>query len=74
VVDGKDTPFWEAIWLNGVSPKQLVLTSTYKCVTNLEQYTELHNPNLIQNIKQLNIKVLMDEFILLFTTLNDDLT
>jgi hypothetical protein len=69
--DGKSTPFWEACWLNGVAPKELA--------PNLYDQTrfkhrsvrkEMQNCNWVKNITHINFETLMDEFILLFATLN----
>jgi hypothetical protein len=70
--DGKNTPFWEAKWLNGVSPRELApglyAQVRYKSRT---VYKELQNFNWICNIKQLNTETLLDEFVLLFSTLTE---
>jgi hypothetical protein len=65
------TPFWEARWLNGVSPKDLAPSlfdqARFKFRTVAK---ELRNWNWIRNLKQTNTEQLLDEFILLFSALN----
>jgi hypothetical protein len=70
--NGKDTPFWEVRWINGVSPKELApnlyAKARYKFRTVCR---ELQNFSWIKNIKQIDTKELLEEFVLLFTTLSD---
>jgi hypothetical protein len=72
VGNGKKTPFWEARWLNDVSPNELAphLYSQARYKFRSVQ-VELTNRNWIKNLKQVNTEVLMDEFILLCSTLNE---
>jgi hypothetical protein len=64
--------FWEARWLNGVSPKDLAPNlfkqARFKFRTVQK---ELNNMNWISNLKQVNTDDLLDEFVLLFTTLSE---
>jgi hypothetical protein len=72
VGDGKHTPFWEAWWLNEMSPMQmapnLYLQARYKFRL---VHKELQNYNWIKNLKLINTEVLLEEFLLLFHALND---
>jgi hypothetical protein len=72
VGNGRDTSFWEAIWINGISPKELApnlyLQARYKFRT---VHKELQNFDWIKNIKQINTTELLDELTLLFSTLNE---
>jgi hypothetical protein len=69
---GKNTPLWEARWLNGVSPNELApniyMQACYKYIT---VYKALQQLNWIQNLKWIDMEELLDEFTLLFSTLND---
>jgi hypothetical protein len=72
VGDGKNTPFWEANWLNGVSPMMLAPNlykqAKYKYRTMSK---ELHNMSWVRNLSQINTQTLIDEFILLCTALSE---
>lgn len=72
VGNGKNTPFWKARWLNGVSPAELAPSlyqqARYKTRT---VHKELHHFNWIKNLKAIDSENLMDEFILLFSKLSD---
>jgi hypothetical protein len=68
VGNGKNMPFWEARWVNEVSPKELVLNANLKSTT---VHKELLNMNWIKNLKQINTEELLEEFILLFNTLSE---
>jgi hypothetical protein len=72
VGDGKSTPFWESRWLEGVSPKELA-PNLYKQARFKYRtvHTELRSLNWIKNLRQVNMKMLMDEFILLFMALSE---
>jgi hypothetical protein len=70
--DSSSTPFWEARWVNGVSPKELAPNLFDKGQFKFRTVAkELHNLNWIRNLKEINTKQLMDEFILLFSALNE---
>jgi hypothetical protein len=72
VGNGCNTPFWEARWLHGVSPRDLA-PNFYK-QARLKHWTVdkgLYNLKWIKNVRQLNTEELLDEFILLFTTSGD---
>jgi hypothetical protein len=68
--DGRNTPFWEARWLDGVAPKDLAPN-----LFNLAHFKtrsvhdELRNNNWISNLQNINSTSLMEEFILLFMAL-----
>jgi hypothetical protein len=72
VGNGKNTPFWEGRWLNGVSPKELA-PNLYKqaCFKSRTVHKELYNMNWIKNLKQVNTEDLIEEFVLLFNTLSE---
>jgi hypothetical protein len=71
VDNGMNTPFWEASWLNGAAPKDLVLNlyqharCKYKMV-----HKEIQNLNRIKNLRSLNTQELLDEIFLLFATVS----
>jgi hypothetical protein len=65
--NGKNTPFWEAKWLQGVAPKELA-PSLYK-VARFKHgtiYIELKNSNWIRNLKEIIIVDQLEEFTMLF--------
>jgi hypothetical protein len=67
VGNGKNTPFWEARWLNGMAPKELALNLFLQaCYRYRTVHQELQNFNWIKNNKNINTEELMDEFISLF--------
>jgi hypothetical protein len=54
VGDGKDIPFWEARWLDGIAPKEQA--SKLFQVARLKTrsvYSELQNNNWIRNLKNI---------------------
>jgi hypothetical protein len=61
VRDGKNTPFWEARWLNGISPKELALNlylqAWFKYRT---MHKELTNLNCNRNLKRINAGDLLE--------------
>jgi hypothetical protein len=70
VGDGKNTPFWESRWLNGLSPKDLA--PTLYGLTRFKQIsisTELHNLNWIRSLAEINTSTQLEEFALLFMAL-----
>lgn len=72
VGNGPDTPFWEARWLLGASPKQLA-PKLYQ-QTRFKRRTvakELRNMNWIKSLSTLNTESLMDECILLFSAIQN---
>jgi hypothetical protein len=72
VGDGRNTPFWESLWLNGVSPKELAPNLFNQA--RFKQRTvhkELQQFNWITNIQSIGTEDLLDEFILLFTLLSE---
>lgn len=70
--NGKNTPFWEAAWLNGVTPKNLApnLYSLARCKHRTVK-KELTNLNWIRNLGDLHSQTLLDEFAMLYTALSD---
>jgi hypothetical protein len=72
VGDGKNTSFWESRWLKGVSPKELA-SNLYNQVRYKQRavHKELQQFNWIKNIRSIHSEELLDEFVLLFTVLND---
>jgi hypothetical protein len=72
VGNGKNTPFWEAWWLNGMAPKELAPHRFQQARYHYRTvHQELKNFNWIKNIKNINTEETMDEFILLFSVVND---
>jgi hypothetical protein len=59
-------------WINGVSPMELAphlyMQAHYK---HRSVQVEMKKLNWIKNLRQVNIEELMDEFVLLFSTLNE---
>jgi hypothetical protein len=70
--DGKNTSFWESRWLNGASPKELT-PNLYNQVRYKQRTVDkdLQQFNWIKNIGSIHSEELLDEFVLLFTVLND---
>lgn len=66
-----NTPFWEANWLNGMSPKNLA-PNLYECARFKFRtvHKELRNNNWITGLRDLNSQTLLDEFALLYTALS----
>lgn len=68
--DGKNTPFWEAKWINGASPKELAPT-----LYNLARYKfrtvhkKLHNRNWIKNLTDIESEEAIQEYVLLHSLL-----
>lgn len=64
-------PFWEARWLNGVAPKDLA-PNLYKQARFKYRavFTEVTSYKWISNLRELGTQSLLDEFALLYTTLN----
>jgi hypothetical protein len=69
--DGRNTPFWEARWLNGAAPKELAsnlfIVSRYK---RRNVNVELRNNNWIRNLRNINSADLSEEFTLLFLAIS----
>jgi hypothetical protein len=68
VGDGKNTPFWEAKWVDGASPMELApnLYSQARYKFRIVHH-ELQNFNWTKNLRNVNTKELLDEFVLLFS-------
>lgn len=68
--NGRNTPFWEARWLNGMKPKELApnlfLVARYK---KRSVAKELHNFNWIRNCQRIDNPQLVEEFTMLFMVL-----
>jgi hypothetical protein len=72
VGNGKNTPFWEAWWLNEMAPKELAPHRFQQARYHYRTvHQELKKFNWIKNIKNINTEETMDEFILLFSVVND---
>jgi hypothetical protein len=71
VGNGKNTPFWEANWLGGTTPKELA-PNLYKSARFKKRnvYIELQNYRWIHNIGEINSSALMEEYMLLFLALS----
>jgi hypothetical protein len=69
--DGRSTAFWEARWLNGISPKEIAPN-----LYNLARYkrrkvsTEMQSSNRIKNLTGINSQALIQEYILLYLALS----
>jgi hypothetical protein len=70
VGNGNDTPFWDAKWPNGFSPKDLApnlfKVATYK---KRSMKIESHDSNWIRNLTNINTTCMLEEFTLLFMAL-----
>jgi hypothetical protein len=68
VGDGTITPFWEAKWVDGASPMELApnLYSQARYKFRIVHH-ELQNFNWTKNLRNVNTKELLDEFVLLFS-------
>jgi hypothetical protein len=64
--NGKLAPFWEARWLNGSSSLYRQVRFKHRII-----HQEMRQFNWIRNISCIDTKELLDEFILLFSTLNE---
>jgi hypothetical protein len=72
VGNGKNTPFWEARWLNGVSPRELAPNLYNQAhFKHRTVHKELQQWNWVKNLKRIDTEELLDEFILLFSMLSD---
>jgi hypothetical protein len=69
VADGKNTPFWESRWINGVAPKDLAPNLFQRIRFKRTVQTELQNLNWARNIESIDNSTLMEEFVMLFMTL-----
>lgn len=72
VGNGKQTPFWEARWLDGTSPKELApnLFSVTRYKTR-NVATELTNYNWMRNCRRIDNPELIEEFVILFMALSN---
>jgi hypothetical protein len=69
VGNGEDTPFWEAKWLNGASPRDLAPNLFRMTRFKRRSSKELRNSNWIRNLFDINTSALIEEFTLLFMAL-----
>jgi hypothetical protein len=70
VGNGDDTPFWEAKWLNGTSPRDLAPNMFRMARFKRRSVNkELQNSNWIRNLSCINTSALIEEFTLLFMAL-----
>jgi hypothetical protein len=69
--NGKSTPFWEARWLSGHSPKDLA-PNLFQIAKFKKRSVaaELHNDNWIMNLQQISTPSQLEEFTLLFMALS----
>lgn len=71
VGDGRNTPFWEANWLNGAAPKALAPNLYQRArFKHRTVHKEMENLNWIRNLQDLNSQTLLDEFTLLYAALS----
>jgi hypothetical protein len=70
--NGKTTPFWEARWLLGSTPKDLA-PHLFECARYKGRTiaTELKNNNWIKNLQDISSTTHLEEFTLLFMALSD---
>jgi hypothetical protein len=71
---GRNTPFWEAKWINGVAPKD-VAPNLFKSTRFKRRIVqkELQNDNWVRSLPMINNHNLLDEYInlaLLLSTVN----
>jgi hypothetical protein len=67
----KNTPTWEAKWLNAAAPKELA-PNLFKMARFKKRTVpaELHNNNWIKNLGEINNPVVLEEYILLYLALS----
>jgi hypothetical protein len=70
--NGRNTPLWQARWLNGMAPKKLG-PNLYQMARRKERivYNELHDLNWVRNLRNFNSTSLLEEFTLLFMALSN---
>jgi hypothetical protein len=70
--DGRNTPFGEARWLDGLAPKDLApdlyQVARFKRRT---MHTEMQNDSWIRNLQNISTTERMEEFILLFMAVSE---
>jgi hypothetical protein len=71
VGNGKNTPFWESMWLEGQAPKDLA-PNLYNIAKFKHRilHTKLHYLNWIRNLQEINMVVKFEEFTILFMALS----
>jgi hypothetical protein len=71
VGDGRNTPFWEAKWLNAATLKDIA-PNLYKMarMKNRIVFAELHNHSWIKNLREINSSIMLEEYIMLFIALS----
>jgi hypothetical protein len=67
VGNGRNTPFWEAKWIQGAAPKDLA-PGLFKSARfkKWSVYSELKNSNWIRNLEVIDSPGLLDEYVNLF--------
>jgi hypothetical protein len=65
VGDGRNTPFWEAKWLNAATLKDIA-PNLYKMarMKNRIVFAELHNHSWIKNLREINSSIMLEEYIM----------
>jgi hypothetical protein len=68
--NGHDTPFWEAMWLDGVAPKELA-PNLFQVVRfkNRSVAKDLMSNNWIRNLGNISSSVQLEEFTMFFMAL-----
>jgi hypothetical protein len=72
VRDGMNTPFWEARWMNGIAPKEIV-PSLFRPARfkNRSVHKELQNSNWIRNIQKIGSADQLEEYTILFMAISE---
>jgi hypothetical protein len=71
VGDGRNTPFWEARWLDGVAPRDLT-PGLFKVARFKRRimHDELKNNSWIRNLQGIDYPALLEKFTLLFMAIS----
>lgn len=70
--NGRDTPFWEARWLDGAAPKDLAPNLYLQAkIKKRTVRQEIQNDNWIRNLQNIDNPVMLQEFVLLFMAISN---